>query len=244
MKRWTWVMAGLGILGLTRCDWLKEALPTLTVYAVFGEVGPATGPLEQLLGISLPTEGVDPQVQTVVVYLADENGVVSDAEVLLDGRALPFQDSVDLYFVPIQDTVPVPAPVNVFFGSSVLKITRGGQTVELQVPEGATLEDPVVAPDTVRIGQPFTVGFSFSGEADSVVVQLSGGGVQFDTTLIPQAGTLSVEIPGSVTADLTQETLLNLSVVAFHAVPGGGGVTPVSLRLVVRSKVVPVPVVP
>lgn len=241
--RWLNILGGVVFLAISSCNLLKEISP-LTVYGIFGEIGPATGPVEQFLGIQIPTDGLDPEVQTAVVYVADEKGTVSDAQVSLDGQDLPFQDSVNLYFLPVQDSVPIPAPVNIQFGSSRLWIQRGDRIVELVVPEGASLESLTVQPDTVRAGQDFVVALTFSGQADSIRLELSGGGVSFDTTLIPQTGSLSVRIPGEITQDFSQETVLRLSTMAFSATTGGDGVTPVSLQMVVRSKVVAFPVMP
>lgn len=244
MKRGVWLVA-LGVaLGLSSCDWLKEKLPTLTVLAVFGEVGPATGPVEQALGVDLPTENLDPSVQTALVYLADENGVVKTAQVSLDGTVLPFQDTVDLYFFPIADTLPVPAPVSIRFGSSRLRIDYEGQALELLVPEGASLQDPVVDPSPVQAGQSFTVSLSFTGAPDSVRLQLSGSGVNVDTVVGDPTSPLTLTFPETLTSSITDTTVLTLTATAFHATMGGDGVTPASMRMVVRSKTAAVPVIP
>lgn len=231
-------------IAFSACDLLKDTLPTLTVLAVFGEVGPATGPVEQALGVDLPTENLDPSVQTALVYVADEQGVIKTAEVSLDGTVLPFQDTVDLYFVPVADSVPVPAPLSVQFGTSRLRIAHDGQTVELLVPGGASLQDPVVSVDTVHAGQPFTVDLSFTGSADSLKVRLSGSGVNVDTTLDHPASPVSLAFPDSLTADITSPTVLTLTVTSFHTTTGGDGVTPASMRMVVRSRTALIPVAP
>jgi len=231
-------------VGTIGCKKLKEAVPTLTVLAVFGEVGPATGPVEQALGVNLPTESLDPSVQTALVYLTDEAGVVKTAQVSLDGVTLPFQDTVGLYFIPVADSVPVPAPMAIRFGTSRLVIHHRDRTVELVVPEGATLQDLVVNPDTVQAGQPFALTLNFTGPADSLKIQISGNRVSFDTTVTAPASPLTLNLPDTLTAGMTTPTVLNLTVTAFHTTTGGDGITPVSLRMVVRSLTSAIPVKP
>ncbi len=244
MRRFIWLWMPALLAGISGCDLLKKTVPTLTVLAVFGEVGPATGPVEQALGMDLPTETLDPSVQTALVYVADEAGVVKTARVSLDGVTLPFQDTVDLYFVPVADSIPVPAPMAIRFGTSRLVIDHDGQTVELSVPEGATLQDPVVNPDTVQAGQAFSLTLNFTGQADSLKVQISGDGVSFDTTVTAPASPLTLNLPDTLTAGITSPTILGLTVTVFHTTTGGDGITPVSMRMVVRSITSAIPVTP
>ena len=239
-----WLTMPVLLAGTSGCDLVKEAVPTLTVLAVFGEVGPATGPVEQALGVDLPTESLDPSVQTALVYVADESGVVKTAQVSLDGATLPFQDTAELYFVPVADSVPVPAPMAIQFGTSRLVIEHDGQTVELVVPEGASLQDPAVDPDTVQAGQPFSLTLTFTGQADSLKIQITGNDVSFDTTVTAPASPITLNLPDTLPAGITNPTALGLTVTAFYTTTGGDGITPVSMRMVVRSLTSAIPVKP